>query len=366
MIVFCHLLNDHSGSPKVLRSTIKAFESKYAGMLFVGSQGRGVLEQAGAATKRYWYHRSRYRLITLFSYIISQFALYAALSREKKIPANAIVYVNTLLPFGAMLWGRRTGRRVIVHVHEVSIAPWLLRFLLTRLAAFAADLLIYVTHDHRARLPMPGKRSVIIHNPVENIHSENITKRLVRKNGEFHVLMLASFKAYKGIEEFSQLAKSLKYRTDIRFSLVLNAEGQAVQQFCEEKKDISNLTIFPRTERPEIHYQTADVVMNLSRVDQWIETFGLTLVEAMAFGIPVIAPPIGGPSEIISDEIEGYLVDSRDGDLLKVKLLYLVDNPSIHAQMSSDARRRAEQFSFEAYSNNLHKMLEEFLKENIK
>ena len=79
MIVFCHLLNDRSGSPTVLRSTLDALNARERGLLFVGSQGRGVLEEAKVPTRRYWYRRSRYRLITLFSFFVSQMALYRAL-----------------------------------------------------------------------------------------------------------------------------------------------------------------------------------------------------------------------------------------------------------------------------------------------
>ena len=41
-IVFCDLLNDRSGSPMVLRATLDALDARDVGLLFVGSQGRGV------------------------------------------------------------------------------------------------------------------------------------------------------------------------------------------------------------------------------------------------------------------------------------------------------------------------------------
>ena len=142
MIVFCHLLNDRSGSPTVLRATLDALNAREDGVLYVGSQGRGVLEEAQVSTRRYWYRRSRYRIVTLFTFFASQMALYHALSRARDIPAGATVFVNTLLPFGAMLWGKRTGRRVIVHVHEASIFPGILRSFLTNCAARCANQLI--------------------------------------------------------------------------------------------------------------------------------------------------------------------------------------------------------------------------------
>lgn len=350
MIVFCHLLNDRSGSPTVLRATLDSLDAREGGLLFVGSQGRGVLDEADVPTRRYWYRRSRYRLVTVFTYFASQLALYRALSRTTGIPSDALVFVNTLLPFAAMLWGLRTGRRVVVHVHEVSIAPGLLRRFLTSCAARSAHLLLYVSNDHRARLPIEGPYSVILPNPVSQTVVARANEHTPRQDGQFRVLMLASLRGYKGVEEFIVLAVALRGRSDITFDLVLNAEADEVAAFALRHAAANNVTIHPRTDDPASFYTRADLVLNLARVDQWIETFGLTLVEAMTFGLPVIAPPVGGPAEIVTHGIEGYCIDSRDGAALHEAVLKLVDDPETYDAMARAARKRAQDFSFEAYA----------------
>lgn len=357
MIIFCHLLNDRSGSPTVLRSTLEALDAREHGLLVVGSQGRGVLEEAGVPTRRYWYRRSRYRLITLFTFFASQLALYRALLRARDIPPDAVVFVNTLLPFAAMLWGRKTGRRVVVHVHEVSITPAPLRRFLTSCAARSAHLLLYVSNDHRARLPIEGPHSVIVPNPVSQTLVARADKHTPRQDGQFRVLMLASLRGYKGIEEFMALAKSLQDRTDIPFDLVLNANADEAVAFARRHGDTANVTIHPRTDDPAQFYRNADLVLNLSRVDQWVETFGLTLVEAMTFGLPVIAPPVGGPAEIVTHGLEGYCIDSRNSEALRQAVLKLADDPETYDAMARAARKRAKDFSFEAYATALHAAL---------
>lgn len=359
MIVFCHLLNDRSGSPTVLRATLDALNAREDGVLYVGSQGRGVLEEAQVSTHRYWYRRSRHRIVTLFTYFASQLALYRALSRARDIPADATIFVNTLLPFGAMLWGKQTGRRVVVHVHEVSITPIPLRRFLTYCAGRCASQLLYVSSDHRARLPIDGPPSRIILNPVSPAlaaRAENCAHR-PGSNGVFNVLMLASLRGYKGVEEFMALAEALRLRGDIGFTLVMNAEPKDVKAFATRHLGASNVTIHPRTDDPAYFYEKADLVLNLARVDQWIETFGLTLVEAMTFGIPVIAPPIGGPAEIVTHGREGYCIDSRDGAALRDAVVSLVDAPEIYATMSLEARRRAKDYTFDAYAGSLRAAL---------
>lgn len=357
MIVLCHLLNDRSGSPTVLRSTIQALDKVDNVLLFVGSQGRGVLEDAGIPTRRYWYRRSRLRIVTFFTYFASQVALYYSLMRSRDIPSDATVFVNTLLPFAAMVWGRRTGRRVVVHVHEVSITPRILARFLTACAGRCADLLLYVSNDHLARLPIEGPLAQVVPNSINPALSARGDTYLQRQDGKFRVLMLASLRGYKGVDEFIALAEALRDRTDIFFDLVLNAEAEEVADFTRRYSGATNVTIHPRTDDPAKFYTSADLVLNLSRVDKWVETFGLTLVEAMTFGLPVIAPTVGGPVEIVTHGTDGYCIDSRDGTALREAVLKLADDPGNYDAMATAARKRAQDFSFEAYAYALREAL---------
>lgn len=360
MIVFAHLLNDNSGSPIVLREVIRHLAKRNDAMLFIGSQGRGRLEESEAKIVRYWYRRSRFRIVTLFTYLFSQAMLYRALSRNRaRIPVDAVIYVNTLLPFGAALWGRRNGRRVIYHVHEVSISPAPLRRLMVGMAARAAERVIYVSADNQRRLPIPGAPSAVIPNAVAPDIAEagSAAAYAPRRSGRFEVLMLASPRDFKGVPEFIALARALIGREDIAFRLVLNGDLQEVERYLPSADRPGNVTVAPRTNAPAALYAQADVVLNLSRVDQWIETFGLTLVEAMCFGVPVIAPPVGGPAEIIRDQVDGYLINSREGEALKAAVLRLADNPALALSLSANARARAADFSAEQFSARLHQEL---------
>jgi len=359
MIVFCHLLNDSSGSPRVLRSTLQACDGYTDRLLYIGSQGRGVLEEACVPTRRYWYHRSKFRIITLFNYLASQVFLYRSLSRAKDIPTDATVFVNTLLPFGAMLWGWRSGREVIVHIHEVSISPKLLRYCLIGCASYFADKLLYVSQDHLARLPIFGPPAEIIFNPVDPILKARAEKVLYspRKSGAFEVIMLASLRGYKGIEEIIALARALRKRDDIHFTLVLNADPDVIEAFNDLNPPNDNLTVHSRTNNPSTFYVRADLLLNLSRTDQCIETFGLTIVEAMTFGVPVIVPPVGGPAEIVSHGVQGYCIDSRDSSAVEAAVLELADNKDRAISMSENARIHARKFSFDIYARKLRSYL---------
>ena len=141
-----------------------------------------------------------------------------------------------------------------------------------------------------------------------------------RRNGVFVVLMLASLRDYKGVPEFFGLASLLSYRSDIKFELVVNDDKAAIDRYFFGTKMPSQVTVHPRTAHPVVFYHGASLLLNLSRIDEWVETFGLTILEAMAFGIPVIVPPVGGPAELVTNSVEGFTVDSRDSVLLSERL----------------------------------------------
>ena len=169
--------------------------------------------------------------------------------------------------------------------------------------------------------------------------------------------MLTSPREFKGVGEFMALAAALRSRSDITLSLVLNAEIEEATAFIRQHPEAMNVTIYPRTDDPASYYERAALVVNLTRVDLCAETFGLTLVEAMTFGIPVIAPPIGGPAEIVTHGVEGYCIDSRNTDALRDAVITLADEPDTYAAMTHAAKRRAQDFTFEAYTKAMHAAL---------
>ena len=360
MIVFAHLLNDRSGSPRVLTSAIAALaRSGDRSLLFVGSDGSGCLDETAIATTRYWYRRTPYRLLTLATYLISQLCLLMRLFRTREIDRDAVIYVNTLLPFGAALYGWMTGRPVVYHLHEVSVSPAPFRWFLTAIARRTAQHLIYVSNFHRGCLPIRGVQSRIVHNALDKsfLARAGASDYSHRRDGRFNVLMLASLRDYKGVPELMALAERLASRADIHFDLVVNDDEASIQRYFGSTTLSSNLIVHPRTDDPAAHYAKASLVLNLSRPDQCVETFGLTLLEAMAYSVPVIAPPVGGPVELVDDGSEGYLIDSRNGDLLAEIVLQLADDEPLCLRLSVAARSRAARFSSAAFTQALREVL---------
>ena len=94
-------------------------------------------------------------------------------------------------------------------------------------------------------------------------------------------------------------------------------------RFLGERKDV-----------PEI-LRACDIAL----LPSWDEPFGRAAVEAMAMGAPVVATAIGGPGEIITDGVDGTLVQPRDPAILAVALDGLLRDPPRREALGAAGRR---------------------------
>ena len=75
------------------------------------------------------------------------------------------------------------------------------------------------------------------------------------------------------------------------------------------------------------------------------EGFGMVLVEAMQFCLPVISYDCPcGPSEIIDNEINGFLIPVSDLNKLENSILKLIENDSLREQMGLKAKQKSTDF----------------------
>jgi glycosyltransferase involved in cell wall biosynthesis len=336
-----HLLNDYSGSPKVLMQLVKGWTEHQHKVTIVTGKGRdGFLSGIkGAEYLHFQYSFASNPLIRLFKYFGSQLALMFLLLR--RINKQDIVYVNTILPFGAAIAGRIRGCRVIYHLHETSVKPAILKKFLFTVARWTASEIIFVSAylagtEKFGRIPTRVLPNAIPRDFMDEAkHFAN--KPVTYKN----VLMICSLKRYKGVDEFVMLAEK---KPAYRFRLVVNASQNDIENYFLHRHLPPNLEVFPTQTNTHSFYQWADVVMNLSRPDEWVETFGLTAIEAMSYGLPVIVPPVGGIAEIVDEGFNGYHIDGRDTAYLSYKLGEMFEDKSLYADLRKAALYKAGYF----------------------
>lgn len=105
-------------------------------------------------------------------------------------------------------------------------------------------------------------------------------------------------------------------------------------------------------------YGKASVMIQTSR---W-EGFGMTILEAMSCGVPVVAFHNYGPDEIIRDSVDGYLIDHYDTEKLAKGVVKILKQPELKKQMGKRAIERSQAFSLEKILPLFKQYLEEATK----
>lgn len=112
---------------------------------------------------------------------------------------------------------------------------------------------------------------------------------------------------------------------------------------CAAAADVADEVRFVgRRDRSELHryFSAADVFVTTP----WYEPFGITPVEAMACGTPVIGSAVGGIRTTVVDGVTGLLVPPKDPDALADRLALLASNRSLGVAMGEAGRKRANAF----------------------
>jgi len=343
-----HLLNDFSGSPKVLMQLLKGWVANDVDVTLITCSGRdGFLTGIqGVKYKTFWYRWAANPYLRLVKLSLSQLIIFFKFLFV--IRKEDVIYINTVLPFGAGLLGKLKGCRVIYHVHETTMTPQIFKKFLFGIAKATAHDVIYVSDYLAKQEDMKGKRIHILHNAIENSFLEKARINRSAKKKTKSILMVCSLKEYKGVREFVALAK-LKPRYS--FTMVINASQKEIDQFFAKPELPDNLQIYPTQTNLHPFYSTAGLVLNLSRVDGWIETFGLTIIEGMSYGLPAIVPPIGGITELIEEQENGYKIDSRNLILLSEKIESLLEDETLYNTMSKNAEDKIATFKEDVFVN---------------
>ncbi|CAA7195207.1 glycosyltransferase family 4 protein [Chryseobacterium potabilaquae] len=343
-IVAIHLLNDYSGSPKVLMQLLKTWTKNDMNVHLYTSGGRkGFLSDIPNVKNHFfWYQFSPNSLIRIFNFFLSQFLLMVKLLLFLR--KEDIVYINTVLPFGAAIAGKLIGCKTIYHIHETSVKPAIFKKFLFGIAKFTAKKIVFVS-NYLLKQESLIDNQVLLYNVLESDFTEKADQYQQFEKEIPIILMICSLKVYKGVDEFLQLAER---HNKYIFKLVVNASEKEIEEYFKEKKIPDNLQIYPTQTDTHPFYREASIIINLSHPDLWIETFGLTILEGMRYRLPAIVPPVGGTTELVKDGKNGFLIDSKNIDELSEKIHYLLSNSELY-QSFSDASYETSQLFSETY-----------------
>ena len=148
-------------------------------------------------------------------------------------------------------------------------------------------------------------------------------------------------------------AEIFKHSKDIRFELA--GDGPEKEEINKRIKIYGLEKVFTLkgfTEDMNEFYTGLDLYVNTSMH----EGFPMSVLEAMAHGLPVVAPREGGLKEIIDDGEVGFLVDGREPNRFAMKCLEIYKDRNLRLKMGRASREKI----IKEYS--ISKMVEEYVK----
>ena len=294
--------------------------------------------------------------------------LHEAIKRIGKSNFDMIIIENR--PGYALKMPLRNCYRLVYHLHNDHLNTQNEKF---EEIYNAAERIICVSDyiSNRVKTISPQDRKTItVHNgidierfnrPVHHIGRE----KLGFADNDFIAVFTGRIVSGKGIRELIKAMRLLKEHPHIKL-LVLGTSflgnNQGHSPFVEELKllaeDIKDNIIFTGY----IDYELVPSYLHLANVaivpSVWEEPFGLTCIEALAAGLPLITTNRGGITEITSDECCITLkVNNTFVDNLAAAILLLSADKARCQNMSKAAATHAMQFNKDYYASNFFKAM---------
>ena len=270
---------------------------------------------------------------------------------------------------------RLTGVRHIV-VHDRSsgeratrsgTGAWFKR-LLHRLPWYPADWFLAVSEFVADRLRRvngtPASRTVRVYNGIDLSRFTNPTGQTLHKALGLPPdcrVVFGSGRAmpYKGVEVLIATARLLEDAglTDVHVAWA--GDGPALDRLRAKAREAGLQRFHFLGRRDDVPALLASAAVAVIPA-LWAEAFGLTVVEAMAAGAPLVASAIGGIPELVQPGDSGLLVPPGDAAGLAEAIRRLLDDASLRARLSARGREEARtRFSLERAAEEITGVLVE-------
>lgn len=233
-----------------------------------------------------------------------------------------------------ILSGRKSAGSI-----KTKLNFFVLRHFFSSVIAVSADLKTILVSRYRLK----DKRTEVIYNGIPL--DETAQPRSENCDSSFRIGTVGRMVPVKDFGLFLEVAaRLLRQGCDCSFSIL--GDGPLREKLAKKAASIGiegSIDFLPSTEDPSPYYESLDLYLNTSLH----EGIPLSLLEAMSKGKPVVAAKIGGIPEIISNGIDGFLIEGRKPSDFADTCARLIKDPELRARISANAIKKVSR-SFKA------------------
>jgi len=239
---------------------------------------------------------------------------------------------------------RASGRRVIAHVHGAELAGGThpVRALALRAIARLSVETVALAPSSRMALKRLGIEASVVFNPVR---LEGTASQAARHGAVCRALFVGTYGRRKGAAELVETIAQLRGEgISIELELAGKEEFRGEEAELRSRVRESGLTGFVRFHgvlgTPALRelYESSHVFVLPSRS----EGLPMALLEAMAFGLPVVATRVGGIPDVIEHGESGLLIQPARSVELTDALRRLSSDPRLREQLGKSAQARVQ------------------------
>ncbi len=172
--------------------------------------------------------------------------------------------------------------------------------------------------------------------------SLNCKKDIFAPNGEKILMHISNFRKVKRIQDVIKIHALVNKQTPTRLILIGDGPERSVMERLAREEGVEDSTFFlGKIKETEKALCSADVYLMTSET----ESFGVSALEAMAAGVPVISSNTGGIPEVNIDNKTGFLSDVGNVTEMASNLMKLLMDEKLYENFSANASHRASEFN---------------------
>ncbi len=181
-------------------------------------------------------------------------------------------------------------------------------------------------------------------------------RALPREDNTFRILYCGTISLQKGVQYLVRAFTELGL-PDAQLWLVGSTTSEIISVLEHYKNP--RIVIKSRKNQQDLpwYYSQADIFCQMSIQ----EGLSMVIAEAMACGLPVICTTNTGGSELLQDDVEGFIIPIRDVDVLKERILLLYKDKTKREQMGRAALARAKEATWNIYGDRCVEAYERIL-----
>ena len=247
-----------------------------------------------------------------------------------------------------MMVARRHGCPTVLHIHGARFDAFYetqpaYRRMMIRRCLTLADRVIALSEgwSRKLRDMAPNARLSVIENAIESPPSIAAPRRA----GPLRFVLLARMDTWKGIDDLLSACATVAERT-VEFEVMLAGPAGSAGDATTLREKINAIGLEDHVRYiGSVHGSEKDTLLRDADayvLSSWNEGLPISLLEALAYGLPSVCTRVGAVPEVIVEGREGLLVPARQPEALAEAMLSMINDPARRATMSAAARRLAQ------------------------